>query len=96
MVDTSKPFTLEAMINSRIPSDVQLSPDGERVAFAVRETYKANKDASTRSTIYLAEVSSGETRPLTGSPDFSNASPHWSPDGRQLAFTSNRGHKDET
>lgn len=43
----------------------------------------------TRSHIYILDVSSGSLRQLTNG-DYDDSSPIWSPDGTQVAFTSNR------
>ena len=68
--------------------DPQLSPDGAQVAF-VRTTVDA-EDNSYRSRIHVvAADGSGSPRPLTGGPK-RDAAPRYSPDGRYLAFVSDR------
>jgi len=57
--------------------DVKISPDGERIAFE----YKGD--------IYTVPVAGGEARRLTTLPSY-EASPVWSPDGRKIAFASDR------
>jgi dipeptidyl aminopeptidase/acylaminoacyl peptidase len=67
----------------------RLSPDGSRVAYVV-----AAIDAETnsyRSRIWLASTDgSRPPEPLTAG-EHTDANPCWSPDGRRLAFTSQRG-----
>src|SRR3989304_1605029 len=62
-----------------------LSPDGGRIAFA----FYPREDLD-RSEICLVAASGGGIRRLTGNPRVSDHRPRWSPDGRQLAFLSDR------
>jgi dipeptidyl aminopeptidase/acylaminoacyl peptidase len=62
------------------------SPDGKLLALEVREPVKG---ASADSHIWVLNVTSGELRQWTSSAKSEN-NPHWSPDGRYLAFLSNR------
>ena len=68
----------------------QLSPDGERVAYTVTHV-DAEKDKEF-SAIWLMTLATGETRQFT-SGTARDASPKWSPDGKQIAFISTRGEK---
>lgn len=71
-------------------SDPQISPDGRRVAFVVataseeRDEYLSN--------VWTVDVDGGEPRRFTTGPTRDHA-PRWSPDGRWLAFVSDRGPK---
>jgi dipeptidyl aminopeptidase/acylaminoacyl peptidase len=68
--------------------DPRLSPDASRVAYVVN---RIDRDANRyRSAIWLAPLDgSEEPRQLT-SGERGDTSPRWSPDGRRLAFLSNR------
>lgn len=69
-------------------TDPQISPDGKWIAFVITEVDKgANK---TNSDIWLVPSSGGELRQLTNSPKH-DRHPRWSPDGKLIAFESNRG-----
>lgn len=70
----------------------RVSPDGTRVAYVVtRVDVDANRY---RSRIWLAPADgSAPPLPLT-SGEHNDANPCWSPDGRQLAFTSRRGGRE--
>jgi dipeptidyl aminopeptidase/acylaminoacyl peptidase len=67
-------------------SNLKFSPDGKRLAFDVRDPVKGTT-ASTH--IWVLNLKSNELRQWTSSAK-SETNPDWSPDGRYLAFLSNR------
>ena len=83
-------------------SPIQLSPDGGSVAYTVlrggvQRTSKLNTPSTrgfpwygVNAEIYLADGTTGAVRDLTPGAD-DNFLPRWSPNGRSLAFISNRG-----
>ena len=86
-----KPLTPEASLNLRSISEVHFSPDGARVVFVVTEPAKGT-DRARHVWIYDKRNNNsgnGYVRQLTYSAK-SESSPRWSPDGKQLAFLSNR------
>lgn len=84
--DTAKRLTPEAALNLRSISDLQFSPDGARVAFVVTEPPKGERRARH---IWMYDKKSGSVRQFTYSAK-DESSPRWSPDGKQLAFLSDR------
>ena len=82
----SKSLTPEALIGLRRISDLEFSPDSSRVAFVVTEPPKGDQR---QRHIWLFETASGNFRQLTYSAK-TESSPKWSPDGKTLAFLSNR------
>ncbi len=87
---TPTPPTIDQLVELKRVGSIALSPDGALVAFVVRE---ANWDENAFETeIWLADPASGETRQLTKAKKSSDA-PAFSPDGRRLAFASDRGEK---
>jgi dipeptidyl aminopeptidase/acylaminoacyl peptidase len=81
-------MTAEDLYDFRFLTDAQLSPDGERVAFAVR-TVTPERDAY-RSAIWLVPFDgSAEATPLTTGTG-QDTLPRWSRDARSLAFISDR------
>jgi dipeptidyl aminopeptidase/acylaminoacyl peptidase len=81
-----KLLTPEASLNLRSISDLQFSPNGERLAFVVTEPAKGEHRVRH---IWIYEKQSGSIRPFTYSAK-SDFLPRWSPDGKQLAFLSDR------
>jgi dipeptidyl aminopeptidase/acylaminoacyl peptidase len=84
--DAPKLLTPEVSLNLRTISDLQFSPDGSRLAFVVSEPPKGEHRARH---IWLYDKQSGGIRQFTYSAK-TESSPRWSPDGKQLAFLSNR------
>jgi dipeptidyl aminopeptidase/acylaminoacyl peptidase len=82
--------TYEQVISLKRPGGVALSPDGSLVAFTVSET---NWDDNAYETeIFLVAAAGGDPIQLTRGKK-SSMSPAWSPDGKWLAFVSDRTDK---
>jgi dipeptidyl aminopeptidase/acylaminoacyl peptidase len=85
------PLTPEAAINIHFLTDLQLSPDGTRLAFVVSEAPKGERRAQH---IWMYDKKTDAVRQYTYS-NKSETNPRWSPDGKQLAFLSNRGSDEQ-
>ena len=83
-------MTPEDLYAFRFVTDAQIAPTGDRVAYAVRDVDR-EKDGY-RSAIWLSPFAGGAAVRLTYGPG-QDAQPRWSPDGRTLAFLSDRAAK---
>jgi dipeptidyl aminopeptidase/acylaminoacyl peptidase len=72
--------------------DPQISPDGERVAYVVRGVDSEKNERQTSIWVAPLDGKSPARRFTFGTKDHS---PRWSPDGRFLAFVSDRGDKNQ-
>lgn len=84
------PMDFEDLISLRIASDPQISPDGTLIAYTVLESDRDTD--TTHSAIWLVESAGGKTvvpRQLTAGTSH-DMKPRWSPDGKSLAFLSDR------
>jgi dipeptidyl aminopeptidase/acylaminoacyl peptidase len=82
--------TIEQSLNLKNASGPRISPDGRYVAYQVQETNWT--DNAFENEIWIAVVATGERYQLTNAKK-SSTSPVWSPDGRRLAFISDREGK---
>src|SRR5207247_8978119 len=83
-----KPFDVDALLSVQRLSDPQISPDGRMVAFIVQTIdVAANKRPKQ---IWMAPLNGGSPRQLTKEGE-SNERARWSPDGKSIAFVSDRG-----
>ena len=83
----SRSITIEDLYQFKFLSKPRISPDGQRVAFVVTTIDEQKHEY--RSSIWVVPTAGGEARRLTMGPA-STHSPSWSPDGRWLAFVSER------
>ena len=82
-----RPLKIDDMFALHDVSELALSPDGTRIAYTVTKT-DAKKD-DTDSDIYMIPFAGGAPVRITTS-EQSEEHPRWSPDGKWLAFLSDR------
>jgi dipeptidyl aminopeptidase/acylaminoacyl peptidase len=82
------PLTPEDLYDLRFAADPRISPDGTRVAFVLRVIDREANDY--RSHIWIVPFDGSRPAEQFTFGARQDASPRWSPDGRWLAFTSDR------
>jgi len=81
---------ISTLMQLRIPQSAALSPSGQMVAYSLSH-YDAAADEDHHH-LWVVDTSGGAPRQGTHGAQ-KDRQPQWSPDGRTLAFTSNRGGK---
>src|SRR5436305_13849228 len=85
-----RPVTVDDLMKIRNVGEVRIAPDGSAVAYVLtvldEEKYKYDSD------IWLVNVKDRKPVQLTRAPGRDDT-PRWSPDGKTIAFLSDRGGK---
>ena len=102
MTGNVEPLTMqpEDLFRLKFLQDAQLSPDGALVVYAllhveVDETAeKESEREKDKTALWLLSLETNETRQLTTG-QHKDSSPRWSPDGKRIAFVSDRADKSQ-
>ncbi len=85
-------ITAEDLYRFETVSDPQISPDGRFIIFCVQRVDRKTEKKFTN--LWLVSTRGGKPRQFTYG-DQTDTHPRWSPDGKQIAFLSNRGDESQ-
>ena len=85
--ETKQPVVIDDYFDLKYVGDPVISPEGDWVAYSVRQTNFEEGKSETR--IWMVPAEGGEPLPMTAK-GTSAGSPQWSPDGKYLSFTASR------
>src|SRR5229473_3708270 len=83
----SRTPTIDQSLEMKSAFNPRISPDGRRVAYELQSTN--GEDNSFDRNLWIADIASGEVRQLTSAKKSSTGA-DWSPDGKWIAFVSDR------
>lgn len=90
MSTKKRAITAEDLYRFQTITAAQISPDGKNVVFTVQRVDEESEKKYTN--LWIVSTNGGEPRQFSFG-DHVDSNPKWSPDGRQIAFLSNREHE---
>ena len=90
---TKRRITAEDLYRIQQISGPEISPDGKHVVFSLSRVDR--KTEKKHANLWIVPTSGGRERQFTYG-DQTDTQPHWSPDGQEIAFLSNRDNSGQS
>ena len=89
----SKYITAQDLYRFQLPTDCQISPDGNWVVYSLKRVDRKSEKKYTN--LWVAPTSPGQPRQFTQG-NHTDSSPRWSPDSQTIAFISGRDEENQS
>ncbi|NOQ39044.1 MAG: prolyl oligopeptidase family serine peptidase [Anaerolineales bacterium] len=90
MMSTKRPISAEDLYQLQELNECAISPDGEHIIYSVQSVDEQKNKKS--SNLWVCSIKDGKSNQFTVGNQI-DSSPRWSPDGKKIAFLSNRDDK---